>query len=62
MAAYENALAVITAEHGIVDVVYSYIDRMNDPTEEDPLDKVTSEFIHDVRHAINKHLVAIGRM
>lgn len=57
---YERAIAVIATEHAIVDVVFSYIDRMNDATAEDSMDKIGREFREAVNPAIDAHLKALG--
>ena len=58
--AYERAMSVLQTEHEIVDVLFNYIDRMNDPDEDDPLEKSASEFVEAVRQPIKKHLRAVG--
>lgn len=60
MKPYDRAAALIAAEHNIVDVVYSYIDRMNDPCDSDPLEKIAAEFVEAVNPAIEKHLKAVS--
>lgn len=62
MTPYERAAKVIATEHDIVSVVFSYIDRMNDATSEDPLEKIAAEMLDELNPAINKHLEAIGSM
>ena len=56
MSPYETALEIIKAEHEIVEVLYKFIDRMNDDCPEDPLNKSASEFIESVAPKIDKHL------
>lgn len=60
MKAYEKAMSIIEAEHKIVDVVYNYIDRLNDPCESDPLEKIAQEFVDNVNKEISNHLAAIS--
>jgi hypothetical protein len=40
----------------IVDIVFSYIDRMNDPTPDDPMDKIAREFVEAVNPVIDDYL------
>lgn len=56
MNSYKRAVRILEAEHKIVDVVYTYIDRMNDVTEEDTLEKIAGEFLIEANRAIKAHL------
>ena len=56
MNAYDRAVKLFEAEHNIVDIVYNYIDRMNDPTDTDTLEKIAGEFVKAVNPAIEHHL------
>ena len=56
MNAYDRAVKLFEAEHNIVNIVYNYIDRMNDPTDTDTLEKIAGEFVKAVNPAIENHL------
>lgn len=59
MNAHSRALALLQSERDIVDILYIYLDRMNDPSASDPLEKSAAEFVKAVAPAIDKHLSSI---
>jgi hypothetical protein len=59
MTAYKRALAILETEHEIVDVVFSYIDRMTDCEN---LEEVAKEFLKAVKPKIDKHLKAVRKV
>ena len=57
MSPYEKAMQIIDAEHKIVNTVYKYIDRLNDPDDiSDPLIKIATELTKDLEPLIENHL------
>ena len=62
MVTQDKSVGLIEAEHEIVDVVYAYIDRMNDACESDPMYKIAEEFVKEVNPSIDKHLNEIRAM
>ena len=61
MTLYEKALAVIESEHEIVNTVFKYIDRMNDVCDEDPMEKIATEFVKEVNPLIDEHVNILWR-
>ena len=49
MNAHKKAMELINGEHEIVNILFKYIDRMIDATDEDPLEKSAAEFLKEVQ-------------
>ena len=61
MTPYNKALAVIKAEHDIVDVVFKYIDRMTDVCDTDPLEGIAAEFVEEVNPLVHECIDRLWR-
>ena len=62
MNAHEQCMALLESQREIVEVLFSYIDRMYDTNDDDSLEKIGKEFLDEVDPVVRKHLRNVLRI